>query len=317
MRPGQHPNNKRMRGRNNGHNRGKGPNPLSRVHESNGPDVKIRGTIHHIIEKYMQLGRDAQASGDRVTAENYYQHAEHYFRMLVAAQQQISPHMVPSIRVDDQPFDEEAEDGDMLANAGEAEGGEGAPFAAQPQSGGEDERRERNDHQRFEGRGRGYGERNSYPPRVVQPAIETGEQPAAAFPERDEERAGQERMGQQERMGGQERMGQERMGQERPERAPRHERFRREDTRRDHRDNRNDNRNVERAAGEASEEAPHLNGGQSEGREPGLPSFLTRGRRRGRPAYRRHDGEQGDDTPSEAPAVEAAAEPKAETPIVE
>ncbi len=81
MRPGQ--NAKRMRGRNN--NR-KGPNPLTRTYESNGPDVKIRGTAHHIAEKYLQLARDAQSSGDTVAAESYLQHAEHYFRLIAAAQ---------------------------------------------------------------------------------------------------------------------------------------------------------------------------------------------------------------------------------------
>ena len=81
MRPGQ--NNKRMRGRNN--NR-KGPNPLTRSYESNGPDVKIRGTAHHVAEKYLQLARDAQSSGDPVMAESYLQHAEHYFRLIAAAQ---------------------------------------------------------------------------------------------------------------------------------------------------------------------------------------------------------------------------------------
>lgn len=83
MRPGQ---NKRMRGRNNNGNR-KGPNPLTRSYESNGPDVKIRGTAHHIGEKYLQLARDAQSSGDPVMAESYLQHAEHYFRLIAAAQQ--------------------------------------------------------------------------------------------------------------------------------------------------------------------------------------------------------------------------------------
>src|ERR1700730_4024662 len=82
MRPGQ--NNKRMRGRPN--NR-KGPNPLTRSYESSGPDVKIRGTAHHIGEKYLQLARDAQTSGDPVMAESYLQHAEHYFRLIAAAQQ--------------------------------------------------------------------------------------------------------------------------------------------------------------------------------------------------------------------------------------
>src|ERR1700722_11755367 len=75
--------NKRMRGRNR-----KSHNPLSRVYESNGPDVKIRGTASHVAEKYIQLARDAQSSGDPVAAENYFQHAEHYFRLIAAAQEQ-------------------------------------------------------------------------------------------------------------------------------------------------------------------------------------------------------------------------------------
>ena len=58
------------------------------MYESNGPDVKIRGTASHIAEKYLQLARDAQSSGDPVAAENYYQHAEHYFRLIAAAQEQ-------------------------------------------------------------------------------------------------------------------------------------------------------------------------------------------------------------------------------------
>ena len=84
MRNGQQ---KRMRGRNNNNNR-RGQNPLTRVYESNGPDVKVRGTSAHIAEKYVQLARDAQSSGDHVAAENYLQHAEHYFRMIAAAQAQ-------------------------------------------------------------------------------------------------------------------------------------------------------------------------------------------------------------------------------------
>jgi len=81
MRNGQ----KRMRGRN---NHRKSQNPLTRVYESNGPDVKIRGTASHIAEKYIQLARDSQGSGDPIAAENYYQHAEHYFRLIAAAQEQ-------------------------------------------------------------------------------------------------------------------------------------------------------------------------------------------------------------------------------------
>jgi hypothetical protein len=103
MRQGQQ--NKRMRGR----NRGKGPNPLTRSYESNGGDVKIRGTALHVAEKYVQLARDAQASGDRVASENYLQHAEHYYRIVAAAQAQM-PQPQPVYRNDEEGDDEEGQD---------------------------------------------------------------------------------------------------------------------------------------------------------------------------------------------------------------
>lgn len=87
MRPNQQNNKNRSRGRNNNGGRKHG-NPLSRNYESNGPDVKVRGNAAHIAEKYLQLARDAQSSGDSVMAENYLQHAEHYFRIISAAQAQ-------------------------------------------------------------------------------------------------------------------------------------------------------------------------------------------------------------------------------------
>jgi hypothetical protein len=93
-----------MRGRNR-----KGPNPLTRSYESNGPDVKIRGTAHHIAEKYLSLARDAQSSGDRVAAESYLQHAEHYFRIIAAAQQQFAQQS-PQMMTPDQPFPRNEED---------------------------------------------------------------------------------------------------------------------------------------------------------------------------------------------------------------
>ena len=92
MRQGQQ--NRRGRGRNNNNNNRKGGhhhNPLARSFESNGPDVKIRGTPAHIAEKYMTLARDAQSSGDPVLAENYLQHAEHYSRIIMAYREQINP----------------------------------------------------------------------------------------------------------------------------------------------------------------------------------------------------------------------------------
>jgi hypothetical protein len=63
--------------------------PLNRNHvfDSNGPDLRIRGTAQQLFEKYLQLGRDATSGGDRVMAEGYFQHAEHYFRILNAMAQ--------------------------------------------------------------------------------------------------------------------------------------------------------------------------------------------------------------------------------------
>lgn len=118
MRPQQQ--NRRMRGRNNNNNSNsgggggggnnnpnrKGPNPLTRSYESNGPDVKIRGSAQQVADKYMQLARDAQGSGDRVMAENYLQHAEHYNRIIAAAQAQMPQQFVREQR-DDMDDDED------------------------------------------------------------------------------------------------------------------------------------------------------------------------------------------------------------------
>jgi len=69
-----------------GNRPGGGGNPINRVYESNGPDLKVRGNAQTIAEKYQQLARDAHTAGDPVMAESYYQHAEHYLRILAAAQ---------------------------------------------------------------------------------------------------------------------------------------------------------------------------------------------------------------------------------------
>jgi len=104
MRPGQQ--NKRGRGRNNNNNQQsnnshrKGGNPLTRTYDSSGPDVKIRGTAQHIAEKYAALARDAQSAGDRVMAENYLQHAEHYNRIIAAAQAQMQERFPRDERAD-------------------------------------------------------------------------------------------------------------------------------------------------------------------------------------------------------------------------
>ncbi len=70
-------------------NRPSGGNIVNRVFESSGPEGKVRGTPQQIIDKYNQLARDAQLSNDRVAAENFQQHAEHYQRLLNEAQREI------------------------------------------------------------------------------------------------------------------------------------------------------------------------------------------------------------------------------------
>jgi len=107
---------KRSRGRNGGgnpyHNQnrgggGGGPRPphRSQTFDSNGPNVKIRGNAYQVFERYLALAREAQSSGDRIAAENFYQHAEHYFRVMNAngeafqrqqQQQQMTPEVEPT-----------------------------------------------------------------------------------------------------------------------------------------------------------------------------------------------------------------------------
>ena len=77
----------RSRSKNRNNNRSMG-NVVNRVFDSSGPEGKVRGTPQQIIDKYNQLTRDAQLSGDRVAAENFQQHAEHYTRLLSEAQKE-------------------------------------------------------------------------------------------------------------------------------------------------------------------------------------------------------------------------------------
>jgi hypothetical protein len=90
MRPGQ---NKRSRGRNNNpnnpnniNNNPNRPRPPHRqqTFDSNGPNIKIRGNAYQVFERYIALAREAASAGDRIAAENLYQHAEHYFRIMNA-----------------------------------------------------------------------------------------------------------------------------------------------------------------------------------------------------------------------------------------
>ena len=122
MRNGQ--NNKRMRNRNNNNNNNnrRGQNPMTRVFESNGPDIKIRGTASHVAEKYVQLARDARSSGDPVAAENYYQHAEHYFRLIAAAQEQLRQNQPQQPRPDVDMISEDGEEDEGFSSFGQEPG---------------------------------------------------------------------------------------------------------------------------------------------------------------------------------------------------
>ena len=64
-------------------------NIINRVFDSSGPEGKVRGTPQQIIDKYNQLARDSQLSNDRVSTENFQQHAEHYVRLLSEAQREL------------------------------------------------------------------------------------------------------------------------------------------------------------------------------------------------------------------------------------
>src|SRR4030081_2694783 len=134
MRNGQN-NNKRMRNRNNNNNNNnnnnrRGQNPMTRVFESNGPDIKIRGTASHVAEKYVQLARDARSSGDPVAAENYYQHAEHYFRLIAAAQEQFRQNQPQPRTENEMPSEDSDDESENFSHFGQEPGF--VPAQAQP-----------------------------------------------------------------------------------------------------------------------------------------------------------------------------------------
>ena len=140
MRP-QHNNNNKNRNRNRNRNRsggnqgggGGGGSGANRVYDSNGPDVKLRGTAQTIAEKYMQMGRDAQSSGDTVMAESYYQFGDHYYRIWLAAQPAGQP-LQFSRRMAEEDYEDEGHE-----QGGEGEGAEAAEGEGAEQPSGEGE----------------------------------------------------------------------------------------------------------------------------------------------------------------------------------
>lgn len=142
---------------------GGGGHQSNRAFESNGPDIKVRGSASTVYEKYLQLARDANSSGDRVMAESYLQHAEHYYRVLRAMQP--AHQQTPEPRYDQQqrfghdPDLDYDENGDEFeAGASEQpsrEGGEQPDVEARedgrPQQGYREDRGPRNDSARNDG----------------------------------------------------------------------------------------------------------------------------------------------------------------------
>jgi hypothetical protein len=129
-------NNKRSRGRGNNRRSGGGggggggnggggggiPN-RNQTYDSQGPDVRIRGNAAQVYERYLQLARDASMSGDRVTAENYYQHAEHYLRIMNAANEGWAERRQRSGRFDRDGFDTMGSPDDGMGDGPDGNGG--------------------------------------------------------------------------------------------------------------------------------------------------------------------------------------------------
>jgi hypothetical protein len=104
MRPGS---DQRSRGRYEG-NRPFQPSQRNRLFESNGPNVKIRGSANQIFERYVGLAREAAIGGDRIAVENFYQHAEHYLRIANASRagnQQGTPRLSMAADIEIDPSD--------------------------------------------------------------------------------------------------------------------------------------------------------------------------------------------------------------------
>ncbi|MAZ19698.1 MULTISPECIES: DUF4167 domain-containing protein [Roseovarius] len=112
----------------NNNNRSMG-NVTNRVFDSSGPEGKVRGTPQQIIDKYNQLARDAQLAGDRVATENFQQHAEHYLRLLGAAQKEQDARREEQERQNrERQAERDRDRGDQNQQGGDA----------QPQAGGDD-----------------------------------------------------------------------------------------------------------------------------------------------------------------------------------
>ncbi len=184
IRQGQNNNNSKR-------SRGRGRKPQSsgnRAYDSNGPDVKIRGTATHVCEKYQQLARDAITSGDRVMAENYYQHAEHYYRLIMASQTPNDGQPRPQNALGYRPDEDQDEDEDDFSADQPQPNFPNQPYHHQQQQ--QYERQPRNNNNgNGNGGGRSYQDRNqnSHQEHAAAPAPEPVEAAAETVAEGSEQ----------------------------------------------------------------------------------------------------------------------------------
>jgi len=113
-----------------GPNRPRGPHRQQNF-DSNGPGVKIRGNAYQVFERYIALAREAASSGDRITAENLYQHAEHYFRIMNANGDQYPQHRSMMTPADNEQMGGDGNEGGQNPQQ-QAENASGDARQAQP-----------------------------------------------------------------------------------------------------------------------------------------------------------------------------------------
>lgn len=133
MRQGPHQKRGRGRGGNNNNNRRPNAPNRNQTFDSNGPDVRIRGNAHQVYEKYLTLARDASTAGDRVHAESLFQHADHYFRIYSAYNEEIEARRNASPQENGQNQDQQSRGGEDSESGyyGPSEGYSAQPSASQ------------------------------------------------------------------------------------------------------------------------------------------------------------------------------------------
>jgi hypothetical protein len=126
---------------------------INRALDSNGPDVRIRGTANQIYDKYLALARDATSSGDRVKTENYLQHAEHYFRLIRSIQ--------PSMPMNNDSMDGDGDQPMLSDNQGQDAQQQHRQQDRQQDYRQQDNRQQDNRHQQRRNDQNGYDDRSS------------------------------------------------------------------------------------------------------------------------------------------------------------